>query len=61
MTDKNIEKIAICICMAVIAIFLLGTAAIPLFIARSHGWAWLLLYPAILFIAGFVSRKHKRK
>ncbi len=58
MNSKIVEKSILVICIIVIAIFAIGTAAIPAVISAKYGWGWLLIYPiALLFICGKAKQK----
>ncbi len=59
MSSKTVEKAVVSIVIAAIALVILGTVSIPLFLAISYGWAWLLIYPAA-FIIVLLLAKRKR-
>ena len=60
MNSKTVEKAIVGIVIAAIALVILGTVSIPLFLAVSYGWAWLLVYPAALIILILLAFKRKR-
>lgn len=60
MNSKTIEKAILSIVIAAIALVILGTVSIPMFLAVSYGWAWLLVYPAALIIVFLLAYKRKR-
>ena len=60
MSSKTVEKAVVSIVIAAIALVILGTVSIPLFLAISYGWAWLLIYPATLIILFLLAYKRKR-
>lgn len=60
MNSKTVEKAIVGIVIAAIALVILGTVSIPLFLAVSYGWAWLLVYPAALIILFLLAYKRKR-
>lgn len=60
MSSKTVEKAILAICIAAIALVILGTVSIPAFLAVSYGWVWLLVYPAALIILFLLAYKRKR-
>ena len=60
MNSKTVEKAIVGIVIAAIALVILGTVSIPLFLAVSYGWAWLIVYPAALIILFLLAYKRKR-
>ena len=60
MNSKTVEKAIVGIVIAAIALVILGTVSIPLFLAVSYGWAWLLVYPAALIIVFLLAYKRKQ-
>lgn len=60
MNSKTVEKAIVGIVIAAIALVILGTVSIPVFLAVSYGWAWLLVYPAALIILFLLAYKRKR-
>ena len=60
MSSKTVEKAILAICIAAIALVILGTVSIPMFLAISYSWAWLLVYPAALIILILLAYKRKR-
>lgn len=60
MSSKTVEKAISAICIAAIALVILGTVSTPIFLAISYSWAWLLTYPATLIIVFLLAHKRKR-
>ena len=60
MDSKTVEKDIVCIVIAAIALVILGTVSIPMFLAISYSWAWLLVYLAALIILFLLAYKRKR-
>lgn len=53
MSQHNVEKLQTAILKIIIAVFALlviGTMALPAVIAYLYGWQWLTIYPALLVL-----------
>lgn len=60
MNSKTVEKAIQFIVITAIALIILGTISIPIILAISYGWAWLLLYPATLIVLILLAYKRKQ-
>ena len=56
---EKANKVAATIALIMLSIMAIGTVLIPAVAAWKHGWPWLLIYPAVLFVTITITKMSK--